>query len=32
MVPFTHGDLVAHAVRDFLADLGDRRTKPGSGG
>jgi pimeloyl-ACP methyl ester carboxylesterase len=32
MVPFTHGDLVARAVRDFLADLDDRRTEPGSGG
>jgi len=31
MVPFTHGDLVARAVRDFVADLGDRSSQAGSG-
>jgi pimeloyl-ACP methyl ester carboxylesterase len=31
MVPFTHGDLVAAAVRRFLADLDGRATEAGAG-
>ena len=31
MVPFTHGELVAGGIREFLAELGDRSSEAGSG-